>query len=165
MAVDVLRYIPAEAVTFRTATPARKEKINSCRKPNILVVDDQVELGPIYEMNLAADGFPNTFCTSANEAYQKLKRARQNGDPFTDVVADFRMPGGTGVDLVKRVREDPDPVINSLRMVICTNETGIVRGKHGEELDRLGVALVDKFDPIAAIVQIEEMIKSASLEE
>ncbi len=63
---------------------------------------------PVYEMDSAFQG---------KEAFQKVKEAREKGNPYAVGFVDVRMPPGwNGIETIKRIWEvDPD-----IQIVICT---------------------------------------------
>ena len=68
----------------------------------ILVVDDEPKMRALLAMALDSEGMSVTQAASAEEALAALGR----GDAFDVMVTDVRMPGLSGLDLVKRARKD-----------------------------------------------------------
>lgn len=67
----------------------------------VLVVDDEAGLRTTLAANLELEGYEVVEASTAEAALEQL-RAR----PFDVVVSDIRMPGMTGVELFRRVREE-----------------------------------------------------------
>ena len=76
--------------------------------PRILVVDDDRAVRTVLQVNLTKAGMHVTLTESPDEALDSLRAF-----PFDVVLTDVRMPGGTGIELLDRVRQGwPDvPVV------------------------------------------------------
>jgi two-component system response regulator AtoC len=70
--------------------------------PMILVVDDEPKLRALLSMALSAEGLEVKEAESAEAALDALAR----GDAYSAMITDVRMPGMSGLDLVKRVRQE-----------------------------------------------------------
>lgn len=90
--VDLLRRAPAEEVAELAAKASRRSRI--------LIVDDDPQFLDVLESILTEDGFEVARADSAPSAI-----ARFDSEPFDLVVTDKRMPGGSGVELVRHVKE------------------------------------------------------------
>jgi len=70
----------------------------------VLVVDDDEEMRGLLERAFAQEPFQCVFSQSAQHAQELIP-----GDRFSVVISDIRMPGMSGVDLLRFVRQwDPD---------------------------------------------------------
>lgn len=69
---------------------------------NILVVDDSKAITDVVKLALESYGYS---CSTANNASECLKLLRTNR--FDLVLLDIAMPEVTGIDVMKRIREDP----------------------------------------------------------
>jgi two-component system response regulator HydG len=67
----------------------------------VLVVDDTPDTLEVLERNLAAQGFRVYTAGSAAEALEIL-----NAAPVDLVITDYKMPGVSGLDLIRHVREN-----------------------------------------------------------
>ncbi len=77
-------------------------------RARLLVVDDDEEACRLLEEVLSRDGYEVQQATSVS---QGLSRVATHG-PFDAVLTDLRMPGQSGLDLVKAIRErDPSAVV------------------------------------------------------
>lgn len=79
------------------------------RLPNarILIVDDDRELGEMLKEFLAPDHFELTTCLSGEDGLQALQ-----GDEFDLLILDIMLPGMSGIDVLRRVRQSDDiPII------------------------------------------------------
>src|SRR5882762_101768 len=68
----------------------------------ILVVDDEPKMRALLSMALSAEGMDVLEADSAESALAALGR----GDAISLMVTDVRMPGMSGLDLVKRARQE-----------------------------------------------------------
>lgn len=90
--VELLRRAPAEEVAALAAKAARRSRI--------LIVDDDPQFLDVLESILVEDGFEVGRADSAPTAIRKF-----DSEGFDLVVTDKRMPGGSGVELVRHVKE------------------------------------------------------------
>jgi two-component system response regulator HydG len=67
----------------------------------ILIVDDDLGQRSLLESFLKAQGYRTQTAASGEEALQKLK-----GNTFALMISDVRMPGISGIEMLRRVRED-----------------------------------------------------------
>ncbi|MFW6202038.1 MAG: sigma-54-dependent transcriptional regulator [Gemmatimonadota bacterium] len=76
--------------------------------PKILLVDDETSILETLEILLRGEGFEVEVANSGREALERLPEAAPDA-----IVADIRMPGISGLDLLSEVRErDPElPVV------------------------------------------------------
>ena len=82
----------------------------------ILIVDDFSTMRRIIKNLLRDLGFTNT--AEADDGQTALPVLKSGGFDF--LITDWNMPGMTGIDLLKAVREDPD--LNSLPVLMVTAE-------------------------------------------
>ncbi len=76
------------------------------KETHILVVDDSVNIRQIICDNLRRLGFAKLETASdANEAFGKLVTHGKGPTPFTLILSDLNMPGPSGLDFLKQVRE------------------------------------------------------------
>ena len=74
-------------------------------KPHILIVDDDRRIRQLLQSYLMANGFRVTVAGSAAEA-----RERRKGMVFDLMVLDIMMPGETGLQLTKSLRDGDDRI-------------------------------------------------------
>lgn len=76
------------------------------RETHILVVDDSINIRQIVCDNLRRMGFIKMeTAADANEAFGKLVHYSKTTSPFTLILSDLNMPGPSGLDFLKQVRE------------------------------------------------------------
>ncbi len=72
----------------------------------LLIVDDESEILQVLQIGLRQNGFLVDVFTNPEEALQSFK---SNSDDFCLVLSDIRMPGLSGIQLAKKVKEiNPD---------------------------------------------------------
>jgi DNA-binding NtrC family response regulator len=71
------------------------------RKSRVLIVDDEISICDLLREDLAGRGYE---CTAANDADEAL--ALLKTDTFDIALLDIRLPGMSGVDLLKRISID-----------------------------------------------------------
>jgi len=69
---------------------------------NVLVVDDEPMTAMYVEQTLSKRGFVVTKCPDSRSAWLTWEHS---GGTFSAVVTDHDMPGGTGLELARRLRE------------------------------------------------------------
>jgi putative nucleotidyltransferase with HDIG domain len=77
-----------------TATARGKKK-----RPSILIVDDELSKAQVLSVALKLAGFHSSYVGSVDEALGILQN-----QPVDAVISDLRMPGHTGIELLKKIR-------------------------------------------------------------
>lgn len=90
----------------------------------ILVVEDEpdVRAGIVRDLSVFRHGIRVDEAESVDDALAAIAEARSAGDHLGLVVADHRLPGRTGVDLL--VALAADPASGSVRRVLLTGQAG-----------------------------------------
>jgi len=70
-------------------------------KENLLVVDDEIEVGKVVTELLSNLGFNADSENSGKNALQRIKNGK-----YTFLITDINMPGLDGIELIKKVREE-----------------------------------------------------------
>ncbi|MCR5088530.1 MAG: response regulator [Oscillospiraceae bacterium] len=71
----------------------------------ILVVDDNEELCLTAAESLEALGTRPQWCTDGQAALEKVIDAHRRGEDFFAILIDYRMPGMSGIETVKKIRD------------------------------------------------------------
>ncbi len=74
---------------------------NNQGKEKILVVDDSEATLEVLQRNLASEGYQTLTASTVSSALAALETTRVDL-----VITDFKMPGGSGMDLVRHIREN-----------------------------------------------------------
>ena len=100
--VDLMLKAPDEdAGSGATAPPVQEERRNKRQQSLILVVDDEPRMRESVKELLAVYGYRCIQAGDASQALYVLSKA-----PIDLVLLDIHMPGMTGTDLLRRIRDD-----------------------------------------------------------
>ena len=92
------------------------------KETHILVVDDSINIRQIICENLRRLGFTRMeTAADANEAFTKLVHYSKGPNPFTLILSDLNMPGPSGLDFLKQVRETDK--FKDMPFVLITTES------------------------------------------
>ena len=97
-----------------------------------LVVDDSEANRTILEKQLSSWGVLNTSVEGGPQALEELRSAA--GQPYDLALLDLQMPGMDGMELARRIKDDPD--ISRTRLVLLTS---MGRRGEGEEARQSGI--------------------------
>ncbi|MEJ2368926.1 MAG: sigma-54 dependent transcriptional regulator [Acidobacteriota bacterium] len=111
----------------------------------ILVVDDEQSMRRMLEILLKQEGYRVKTARDAEEALRLL-----GASPFDLIVSDIRMPGLSGLDLLKKVREDGSGAEIILMTAYASAESAI-------EALKLGA-----FDYVTKPFQVDELVHVVS---
>lgn len=92
----------------------------------ILIVDDEKGMRDLLSFMLCTEGYHIMEVTSSQEAIECLAN-----ETFDVVIADIRMPGMDGLDLLRRIRSRDDDVIVIVMTAYASLETAIKAMKFG----------------------------------
>jgi CheY-like chemotaxis protein len=84
--------------------PLPMAELNGLR---VLIVDDSEVNRRIVHEQITSWGMRNGSFASGEQALGALRGARESGDPYDLVIADFQMPGMDGATLTKAIKADP----------------------------------------------------------
>lgn len=85
----------------------RTVRSGAAEQASILVVDDELAMREVLARNLKAVGYETRAAASVAEAMAALER-----EPADLVLSDVMMPGGTGLELLERIKaRDPDAAV------------------------------------------------------
>ncbi len=77
------------------------------KETRFLIIDDFPTVRKFLKLNLMKLGYNTVeFAEDGNIALQKLNEAHAANQPFQFVISDLNMPGLTGLELLKKCRED-----------------------------------------------------------
>ncbi len=120
---------------------------------SILLVEDEPEIREMLSFSLVRAGFDVVETGSAEAALERLQ-----GPPPKLLIIDWRLPGMSGVDLVRRLRRDP--LTSELPLIMLT--------ARGEESDKLTVFdagiddyVVKPFSPRELIARVKSLLRRA----
>jgi DNA-binding NtrC family response regulator len=119
-------------------------------KARIIVVDDEVGMCEFLRYLLEGEGYQVDYAHSGIDALKKLK-AKFATDPFHLVLADIRMPGMDGLELLRNVKEIDPNVVFVVMTGFASLETAIKVIKY-DGYDYL-VKPFDDTDKILAVIE------------
>ena len=96
------------------------------RHNRILVVDDEESLRRVTQLRLEAAGY---YVSTVADGFQALDLLAK--EPFDLVLTDLKMPGMTGIELLKRLRDEYPDVIVILITAFGTVESAVEAVKAG----------------------------------
>ncbi len=161
---------PGAGSTFYFVLPLKKQregaKGSAASTPHadlhglrVLVVDDNETNRKIVHEQVVSWGMRDGMAEDGQRALEVLRKAAESGDPYDLAILDMQMPEMDGVELARRIKEDPD--IAPTRLVMASS---VGRGREAEEAREAGIeAYLTKpvrqsrlYDAIATIVAIVE---------
>jgi CheY-like chemotaxis protein len=122
--------VPVEVVA---GADSALEGADSLRAARVLVVDDNTTNRQILLHHLASWGAETEESADGPSALEALRRAQSAGRPFALVVLDMMMPGMTGLDVARAVRQDAG--LTAPQMVILTSAGSALTAGEEQELD------------------------------
>jgi len=120
----------------------------------ILIVDDEPSIGRLLTDKLTHEGFDCEGCTCADEALALLDR-----QPFDAVISDLRMPGRSGLDLLKIARQTHPHMAFLMATGVDDIRVGIQAMKEGAD-----DYLVKPFHPEAVLTSLNRALEVKLLE-
>jgi CheY-like chemotaxis protein len=143
--------------SVKSAPQKRKDEISQspARIPRILVAEDDVEMRRLLVTTLRNAGFETTECSDGYQLLDHLGNPVVSGEPddFDLIVSDIRMPGITGIDVLKGMHESEWFVPMILITAFGNKEVHL-------QADELGAAaMFDKpFDIDELIAKIQQIL-------
>ncbi|MCB9025771.1 MAG: response regulator [Bdellovibrionaceae bacterium] len=97
------------------------------RDTKILVVDDSLNHRQLIFDSLKKLGFKSiTTSENVNDAFMKLNSEEDKGTPFNLILSDLNMPGLSGLDFLKMVRETEKFKVLPFLLITTESEKGAV---------------------------------------
>jgi CheY-like chemotaxis protein len=88
-------------------------------RETVLIVDDEPDIVNLLLATLAPEGYRLLF---AHDGEAALHMAR--GERPSLILLDWRMPGKDGLEVCRALRDDPDPLIREVPVVLLTAQAG-----------------------------------------
>ena len=134
------------------AEPTVAENGRGTTSPKVLVVDDQFTVRELQRSILEAAGYQVATAGDGIAALQQLG----GGADIDLVVTDLEMPEMGGLELLRRVREDPETA--SLPVVVVTSLSSDEDQRRGLEAGADAYVTKDRFDQRALLDTVERLI-------
>ncbi|CAA9490871.1 MAG: diguanylate cyclase/phosphodiesterase (GGDEF & EAL domains) with PAS/PAC sensor(s) [uncultured Rubrobacteraceae bacterium] len=100
----------------------------------VLVVDDNETNRKIVHEQVSSWGMRDGLAEDGQRALEMLRSAAEAGDAFDAAVLDMQMPGMDGMELARRIKEEPS--ISSTKLVMMSS---VGRGKEADEARVAGI--------------------------
>src|SRR5436190_16331931 len=110
----------------RSPYSCRYSARNSMRHKNVLVVDDDESLRRITQMQLEEAGYAAATAANGDEALRRIEE-----DAPSLVITDLKMPGISGLELLRKVREQYPQTAVVLVTAFGTVQTAVAAMKAG----------------------------------
>lgn len=137
-----------EGTRLREAHAARQAK---ARRGRVLVVDDSITTRTMEKNILETHGYDVTIAVSGFDALEKL-----SGNSFDLMVSDVEMPGMTGFELTKKVREREET--RALPVIIVTSLASADDRRRGMEAGAQAYIVKGTFDQGVLLETVEALI-------
>ena len=95
-------------------------------KPRILIVDDEVSIREFLEIMLKKEGYDPTSVSDGQAALDILKKKS-----FDLIISDLQMPGITGLELLKQVKDQDPEILFMMITAFGSTETAVEAMKLG----------------------------------
>jgi CheY-like chemotaxis protein/phosphoribosyl 1,2-cyclic phosphodiesterase len=112
------RVTPSTAVGTGSAAVDERSEAGAAGA-TVLVVDDEPDIVNLLRETLAPEGYR---LLSAHDGETALRLARRERPSL--ILLDWRMPGQDGLEVVRALREDPDPELRQMPVVLLTAQIG-----------------------------------------
>lgn len=121
--------------------------------PHILVVDDDTRIRELLQQYLSDNGYRTSVAADAKEAMRKMETLQ-----YDLIVLDIMMPGLSGIDLTKKLREAE----NAVPVLLLTALAEV-----DERIEGLRVGADDylpkPFDPEELLLRIQSILRRSDL--
>ncbi len=86
-----------------------------------IVIDDVATVRTVLKKNLKSLGFNNITTSETLElAWIQIMKSHNENSPFDIIFCDWNMPGGDGIDLLKRIRASKDYQLRLSKFIMVT---------------------------------------------
>lgn len=127
------------------------------RMKHVLIVDDDDGIRLMLETKLSKLGYKASVAANGLHALQKLRAQEAGNDKYDLVICDLKMPGMSGLDLIKTLRAES--MYKTLPVLLIT---GYPEKQKIMEVVRMGInrVLLKPFKHAQIISLIEEIFKN-----
>lgn len=133
-------FSPTRAAIFDTAVNL---------DPNILVVEDEIEIRELIALHLLRQGFKVTECDNVSDAIEQLEKKK-----FDVILLDWMLPGLSGMDLLGFLK-DKEIDTRVLMVTAKTDPADIVQGLESGADDYL----TKPFDPTILMARVRAVMR------
>lgn len=126
--------------------------MNKCAP--ILAVDDDPQIRRLIDRSLRAEGYATEIATSAENALDVLRKS----DRYALLLLDVMMPGETGFDLARRIRNgEAGEVHRDVPILFVTAEDDEQSFENSFEVGAIGY-VTKPFEPDALVESVSSML-------
>jgi len=121
----------------------------------VLVADDEVHIVNVVAMKLRNNGFDVITADNGAEAYKLCCEEKPD-----IIITDYQMPQMTGIELIEKVRSNPD--VRHIPIIMLTARGFAIED---EQKERLNVAecLSKPFSPKELLSHVESVLQSSAI--
>jgi signal transduction histidine kinase/CheY-like chemotaxis protein len=101
----------------------------------VLIVDDNEINRRVVHAQISSWGMRNGSYATPEQALEAVRRAREMGDPFDFVLADYQMPGIDGVTLCAQIKADPALRTTLVILLTSVGNWSEISGMPGPAMD------------------------------
>jgi CheY-like chemotaxis protein len=116
----------------------------------VMVVDDEVHIVHVVAIKLRSNGYEVVSAENGAEAFELARKTKPD-----IIVADFQMPVMTGLELVQKLREDPQT--RDIPVIMLTARGFAIEEKMKEDL-QISEFLSKPFSPKELLRHIEDTL-------
>lgn len=120
-------------------------------KNKILLVEDDTFIRDIYQSELTKNGFEVTAFASGEEALQTLEQKE-----FDLALLDIMLPGINGIDVLKRIKQNPKT--QNLQVVMLTNLGQETVVKEGLDTGAVGYLIKASYNPDQLVQEVRKIL-------
>ncbi len=121
----------------------------------ILLIEDDDFIRDLYASELTRNGFEVSACPNGEKGLEELKR-----DQFDLLLLDIMLPGINGLEVLKRVKQDPKT--KELKVILLTNLGNETVIEQGFGLGATGYLIKSAYNPDQIINEVKGFIDSTN---
>jgi PAS domain S-box-containing protein len=133
---------PGAGSTFSFAVPLERQPDGAVAPPKLLadlgnlraLIVDNVTNRRVLREQLSSWGMANGEAEDGPRALEELRLAAEAGEAYDLAILNMQMPGMDGMELARRIKEDPD--LSAIRLVLLTS---VGQRGEGEEARQAGI--------------------------
>jgi two-component system, cell cycle response regulator len=141
------------AQTAETQVAFSNRTARGPRTFHVVVVDDDKEIGELLQMKLQQRGIRVTLARNGDAALQAVAKALPDL-----IILDISMPGMSGHEVLRRLKQDPEYVgVPILMLTGKAEQVDVVSALHSGAIDYI----LKPFNPAALLARVEKILDAA----
>jgi len=121
----------------------------------VLVADDEVHIVNVVAMKLRNNGFDVITADNGAEAYKLCCEEKPD-----IIITDYQMPQMTGIELIEKVRSNPD--VRHIPIIMLTARGFAIEDEQKEKLN-VAECLSKPFSPKELLSHVESVLQSSAI--